>query len=205
MTEVNFQQLMNEAASAGFSTVPAGTYNAAITKCEAVPTKTGKPMLKTQFKIFGGPQDGRLVFTQFVLSADNANALGFFFRHMAALGLPSEYFAQNPPMDAVAAALLNRQATIDVVIKPYQGVDKNEISAIKPLQGAPAQAAAPVQAAVPVASVAPAPAPVPVAPPVASPPVAPAPVAPPAHPVPAPPVPVPAAPVVPPPPPAPNF
>lgn len=191
MTEVNFSALMAEAEKSGFTTVPTGTYNAVVTKCEAVPTKTGKPMLKTQFKIFGGPQDGRLVFTQFVLSADNPNALGFFFRHMAALGLPSEYFAQNPPMDQVAAALVSRQATIDVVIKPYQGVDKNEISAIKPLQGAPA-AAAPVQGAVPVAPATPS-----AAPPVPAPT---APVAPPVAP-PAPPMPV----APPPPPPAPNF
>lgn len=201
MTVINFSELMSSAGE-GFSPIPEGTYNAQVYKAEAAPSKKGKAMLRVQFKVLGGPQNDRIVFTNFTISPESPNALGFFFRHMAALGLSGEYFAQNPAMEQVAEALVGRQASITVNIEPYQGVPRNQIKDVKPMQGAPAMAAQPVaQAAAPVMPAAPPAAPVapPVAPP--APPAAPAVPAPPPGVV-APPAP-PAPPVAVPPPPAP--
>lgn len=193
MTTIDFGQLMKEAGE-GFKPIPNGPYTAEVAKCEAVTASTGKPMLKVQWRILGGPHEGRIVFDNIVLTAGNPNALAFFFRDMATLGLDSTYFAQNPPFDQVAAALMGRTATIEVGTKQYKGQDRNEVNGYKPSAGgqigipvaaapgfgpgqvpqaapvveqqviAPAQVA-PVQSIVPPAPVAPAPvAPAPVAP-----------------------------------------
>lgn len=203
MTTIDFGQLMKEAGE-GFKPIPNGQYNAEIAKAEAVTSSTGKPMLKTQARIIGGPHEGRIVFDNIVITAGNPNALSFFFRDMAALGLDAAYFAANPPFEQVAAALVGRQCIIDVGTKQYQGSDRNEIKSYKAATGGQigVPAAAPVAGfgpgvAPPQATPAPV-APAPVAPaPVAPAPVAPAPVAPVA---PAPVAPVAPAPVVVPPP-----
>lgn len=203
MTEVNFQQLMSQAGE-GFRPVPSGDYQAVWTKSEAAATKNGKAMIRGQFRIVGGPHDGRLVFNNFVISPENANALGFFFQHMEALGLSREYFNANPPMAQVAQMLEGRQATISVGVRQYNGSDQNDIKAVKPPQGGQIGGGAPAAVYGPGAAIPPA-APVQQVPaPASAPPAVPAP--PPGvvqQPPAAPPAP-PAAPV-PPPPPAPPF
>jgi hypothetical protein len=199
MTTIDFGQLMKDAGE-GFKPIAPGQYNAEVAKCEAVTSGTGKPMLKVQMRIIGGPSEGRIVFDNIVITAGNPNALMFFFRDMAALGLDAAYFAQNPPFEQVAAALLGRPCMINVGIKQYQGTDRNEVKNYAPISGG--QVGVPVAAApqfgpgqVPQAAPAPvvaAPAPAPV-PQVA----APAPVAPAPAPVPAPVAPAPVAPPVP--------
>jgi hypothetical protein len=203
MTTIDFGQLMKDAGE-GFQPVPSGPYNAQVVKAEATQTANGKPMIKIQLQIVGGPSDGRKLFDQFVISAGNPNALSYFFEHMAAFGLDRSYFASNPALELVAATMMGRQVMVSVGVKEYKGADRNEVQAYKPIgmggggipAGVPAAAAPSVA---PVAPVAPAPvAPAPVAAPVApvAAPVAPAPV--PAPVAPAPVAPVPAA-VVPPP------
>lgn len=213
MTTIDFGKLMQDAGE-GFQPVPTGPYNVQVVKSTAVTSSTGKPMIKVQLQIMGGPHDGRRLFDQFVISADNANALSFFFEHMAAFGLDRSFFAANPTMDVVAATLMNRQALVTVSIKQYKGSDKNEVDSYRPIMGGqigavgaapafgPGPGAAPAPVAPPPAAPIPVAAPVaPVAPPVAAPvapaAVAPAPVAPVAAPVAAPIAPV-AAPAAPP-------
>ena len=199
MTEVNFQALMSSAGE-GFKPVPSGDYQAVWTKSEATTSKGGKAMIRGQFRIVGGPHDGRLVFNNFVISPESANALGFFFQHMEALGLSRDYFNANPPMPQVAQALEGRQATITVGIRQYKGQDQNDITSVRPPQGgqigggAPAASygpgsippAAPVMqappAAPPVATSAEVPAPPPGVVQQPAPPAAPAPPPPPAPP-----------------------
>ena len=181
MTTIDFGKLMQDAGE-GFQPVPTGPYNVQVVKSSAVTSTTGKPMIKVQLQIMGGPHDARRLFDQFVISADNANALSFFFEHMAAFGLDRSFFAANPSMDVVAATLMNRQALVTVSIKQYKGSDKNEVDSYRPIMGgqigavgaAPAFGPGPSAAPTPVAP--PPAAPIPVAAPVA--PVAPAPVAP---------------------------
>jgi hypothetical protein len=193
MTTIDFQQLMKDAGE-GFQPVPTGPYNAEVAKAEAVMSSTNKPMIKVQLRIIGGPNEGRLLFDQFVITAGNPNALSFFFEHMAAFGLDRAWFAQNPPLETVAATLMGRQVMVAVGIKQFKGADRNEVQSYKPITGGqiggmtpanpgfgpsavPPQAAPPQAAPVAPAPVAPAPVPVaPVAP--APAPVAPAPVAP---------------------------
>lgn len=189
MTTIDFNKLMQDAGE-GFQPIPDGPYHVEVAKAVSEPTKTGKPMIRVQLRIIGGPHAGRLVFDQFVITADNPNALSFFFEHMAAFGLDRAFFAANPPMDQVAATLLNRQALIAVgtrtdgafagrnEVKKYSPPPMGQIGGMTVATAAPQVPATPPPAPAPVAQP-PAPAPVPPA-------AAPAQVAPPPVPQPAP-------------------
>jgi hypothetical protein len=128
---VNFNDLLKAADDAGFSVVPANEYEAEVATAEAKTTSGGKNQIVVRFKIIAGPQAGKSVFNNFVISPDNANALGFFFRHMAAMGLEREYFAANPPLSQAAAQLIGRKVTITVSIEQWNGQDRNRVNAIK--------------------------------------------------------------------------
>ena len=225
MAETTFADLVANAAegSGGATLIPDNVYPFFVESAKAETATTGKPMIVAKLVVVGGPYDGRWVYNNFVVSEDNGNALGIFFRHMEAMGLPQASIVQLGPvaygLPTLAEWMLNRQAMMVVGHRIWQQQPKNEVNDIRPLtavggvpsapavpaiapapvQAAPAPVAAPVPAQPPAAPVAPAavaPAPVaPVAPtPVA--PVAPQPVAPvaPAAPVVAAP-PLPAAPV----------
>jgi hypothetical protein len=189
---VNWSDLQKAAGeAAGFEPVPAGTYDVVVDSAQAKPTSSGKNMIAVKFKVENGPYVGKIVYNQFVLSPDNENALAFFFRHMAALGLGEGYFATQPPLERVATDLTGRRCQIKVSIRQWQSTDRNNVDAVAPpaggpvpvpavsntgLPGIPAAGPAPVTPGIP--SVTPAPAPS-VAP-------APAPVLPPPPPVPIP-------------------
>lgn len=169
MDAMNWGQLLQESGG-GFEPVPPNDYDVVVDSASHSETSTKKLMFKVKFKVMNGPYAGRPIWTNFVVSPENPNALGFFFQHMNALGLTKEYFLQNPPPDAIAAALVNRQARISVVHKTYQGSLRNEVKKIVAL-GAPAvagQMAAPMvppaAPAMPTPAPMPAPAPVPAAP-----------------------------------------
>jgi len=134
MTTIDFNALMKNAGE-GFQPVPTGPYNAQVAKTEATMSSTGKPMIKVQLQIIGGPHDGRRLFDQFVISADSPNALNFFFEHMASFGLDRSFFASNPTMEVVAATLMGRQILVSVGIKQYKGADRNEVQAYRPITG----------------------------------------------------------------------
>ena len=132
---VNFNDLLKAADDAGFSVVPANDYDAEVATAEAKTTSSGKNQIAVRFKITSGPQAGKSVFNNFVISPDNANALGFFFRHMAAMGLEREYFAANPPLAQAAAALVGRKVTITVSVEQWNGQDRNRVNAVKKAGG----------------------------------------------------------------------
>ncbi|MCA1806348.1 MAG: DUF669 domain-containing protein [Actinobacteria bacterium] len=143
MTSIDFNALMQEAGE-GFQPVPPGPYTIQVHKTEATTSSTQKPMIRAQLRIMGGPHDGRILFDQYTLTAGNPNALGFFFDTMAALGLDRQYFAANPPMQTVAQALLGRQANVQVAMKVYQGIDRNDVKSYRPVQGGMPPAQVPV-------------------------------------------------------------
>lgn len=186
MEEVNFGALLG-AASADFDPVPDGDYECQVVEAKASTTSTGKTMFVVKYNVLTGPHTNRKIFNNFTVSPENPNALGFFFRHMAAMGLTRDYFAQSPHPVHVAEALNGRRAKLKVGHREWGGVMRNDVKDVMAPTGsvaaAPAQQAGvpqmpgavamPPAAAAPVAPVAPV-APAPVAP-VAPPPVAPEP------------------------------
>lgn len=141
MTSVSWNDLQKAAGEAGFDPVPAGTYDVVVDTATAKKAGTGKDMISCQFKVKGGPYDGKTVFNQFVLSPENPNALAFFFRHMAAMGLGEAYFASNPQLERVAADLQGRECRITVSIREWNETMRNQVDAVAAPAGGPRAAA----------------------------------------------------------------
>lgn len=145
----SWDDLLNDAgdASGGFEVMPEGDYDFVVKEAVAKTASTGRQMYVIKAEVQGGPHDKRLVWHNFVLTTDNPSALGFFFRHMAVLGLNADYFKQNPADHHVADAMVGRSFRGQLGIRKYQGQDRNEIKAFFPARGAgvgapPAQAVA---------------------------------------------------------------
>jgi hypothetical protein len=133
MTNINFSDMLKAAGDAGFSVLPAGTYDAVVDTASNKQVSGGeKEAIAVQFKVENGPNAGQSCFNNFVISPDNANALAFFFRHMAALGLNEQYFQSNPPLQRVAADLIGRRCRIKVSIRQWQEQDRNQVDGILP-------------------------------------------------------------------------
>lgn len=143
MASFSWNDLQQAADDAGFGVIPAGEYEAVVKTAEHKKTGTGKDKIAVRFSVTGGPSSGKSVFNDFVISPDNGTALGFFFRHMKALGLGPDYFASNPDLGKVAGDLVGRNCVVVVGIRQWNEEDRNEIKGIKP-SGA---AAAPLTAA----------------------------------------------------------
>lgn len=162
MAQASFADLLKTAQDAGFSTCPPGTYDARIVASEVKSTAAGKDMIVVKFEVTGGPNGGRKIPNNFVISPENANALGFFFRHMRALGLDNAYFAANPSVHQVANDLINKTCRIEVATRTWNGEDREDIKRVMaPLGGVapsavtalPAQPVAPQPVAQPVDAV----------------------------------------------------
>lgn len=132
----NFTDLTKAAEDAGFTVLAKGDYDVEVVTAEAKVTGTGKPQIAVKLKVIAGPSTGKTLFNNFVITKENANALGFFFRHMAAFGLPIDYFNTNPPLAQVASQLVGKRATVSVSIRQWQGTDRNQVDGVKPLNGA---------------------------------------------------------------------
>jgi hypothetical protein len=134
---MNWKDLIDEAGGIDFTPVPAGTYNVVADKAEATTASTGKPMVKVVFKIEDGPQAGRLIYNNFVVSSDNPNALKFFFKHMAVFGMSTEFFDMNPSMGQVAGQVQGKRC--QVMLDPpreYGGSMQNgNVKAVMPPLG----------------------------------------------------------------------
>jgi uncharacterized protein DUF669 len=115
--------------------LPDGDYNVLVADADATRSANGKPMYKTKLRVIDGPKKDRLLLTQFTVSAENPFALRIFFQQMAAFGLTTDYFITNPPIEQVAANLLNRLATVTVSTREFQGSDRNQVDQVRPYQG----------------------------------------------------------------------
>lgn len=156
---ISWSQLVNEAGTADqFEAVPAGPYLLKVESATAKTASTGKKMFAIKYRIQGGPHNNRVIFNNIVLTTDNANALGYFFRNMAAHGLDRSYFASDPSDDQIVNALRDREVRADLGIRQYNGENQNEI---KNYYAAASQGGAPQPGA---AAQPPAPAPQPPAP-----------------------------------------
>jgi hypothetical protein len=162
---LNFAQMYKN--SAGDEAVPAGQYDVQVTKATHKMTTTGKPMLQLVAKTVGGPSAGKGLFDNMVITSDNEKAMYYFFKDLDAHGVGSDFFATNPNLDQICAALVGTNAAWDVSVQasgPYAG--RNEIKGkSKSMAGgggvvatpAPAQPAPAVPAQPPAAPVAPTP------------------------------------------------
>ena len=119
-----------------------GWYDVRVTKAEATEASTGSPMIKVQFQVIDGPQAGRMLFTNLVLS-ENAFALSLFFKRMDALGLDGAFFdsltgADSDPaqgLPIVANNLVGRLVSVELGTRVYQGTERNEVNNYRKFNG----------------------------------------------------------------------
>lgn len=129
MSSFSFKQLQDQAKEAGIGEpLPPGRYTVKAVEATAGRTKAGdKDKIDVKFSVVSGPHANRKLFNQYTISPDNNNALAFFFRHMAAFGLGSDFFASEPTIQQVASALIDKVVDVDVIIDTYDNQDRNKI------------------------------------------------------------------------------
>lgn len=132
MSTIDFNTAMQRAKTVSFDPLPDGPYDVVCIESEAVTTSTGKPMIKAKWQVENGPQSGRKVYDQYVFSADNDNALSFFFQHMRFFGLDEAFFSQIGSMEQVATALPGRRCRLQLGTRMWEGQPRNEVKKIMP-------------------------------------------------------------------------
>lgn len=166
-TNVNFGEILSEVSEApDYSPLPEGDYDLTVMSCDVAVTSTGKNMLKIKTQVVSGEYMNRFVWDNLVISPDNKKAMGIFQGKLNALGFSPEYLKQNnPTLEIIADALVNRNFRGKVGQSEYQGKTRNELRAYYP---ATTQSAPPVamDASIPSPTPTPAGAAVPPPPPV---------------------------------------
>lgn len=140
MATVNWNQYIKAAEEAGesmdeFTPLPAGTYEVKVLEAKAVKTKNGsKDMFKVTFVVDGGPNAGRRLWANLVISPESPKAMAIVMRQLGALGARPlmEAGASN---EQIAAGLKDALATIKVSVGEYQNKPKNEVDSIAGRQG----------------------------------------------------------------------
>jgi hypothetical protein len=106
---------INFAKVKGLEPLPVGVYNATITKAEVGESKKGNQKIDIQWKVEGGPADGRIIFDTLTFTEKA------MFRVKATLkGLG---FADNFNGDVKPEMLLGKTAKLVVDIQAGEGVD----------------------------------------------------------------------------------
>jgi hypothetical protein len=132
MSTMRWDEWLKASDESGFSAVPAGEYDLYISTAEAVQSSSGKDMIKMTFVIESGPHEGSKIFSNMVISPESPAALGFLIRKLAALGIDREYLSANPSLEQVASQLENRRCTAKVIVREWNGSDRNDVDALKP-------------------------------------------------------------------------
>lgn len=121
MAEATWGELMKSAQIAS-EPIPEGQQNVKIIDAQATKTSAGdKLMFRIKLEILDGPAVKRRLTTNQVVSPENGAALAIFFRSMEAIGLDANFFAGDPNPDQVAAAMLNRQASVIIKHGSWNG------------------------------------------------------------------------------------
>lgn len=111
--------------------LPAGKYDAKVTKATATESAKGKMQYKLTFTIDGGPHNGEPLSNTITLSPENETTLRYFFRDLAALGITEEFLDSNPEPEQVAAAMVGVAVSLTVEIGEWLDEPRNEVKGIR--------------------------------------------------------------------------
>lgn len=172
MSSINWADLVKDAgdtASGNYEPLPDGDYDLKVIEVKSTVTASGKTMFKLTTEVQGGAYNKRRIWDNLVVSPENKNALAIFFGKMAALGVPREYFNNNPSNAQIEASLDGKSFRAKVGSRTWNGDKRNEITkyyigTAGAAVSAPAVAPNTAGAAVPPPPPAPAPAPAPASP-----------------------------------------
>lgn len=138
MPNLGWDSLLAAAGDAGkaFEPLDDAAYNFVITKPEIGQSKTGKKSIGITAIVESGPHAKRRVWHTWYISPESANALAYFFREMAVLGLDQEFWAGNPSDEKIIAGLNNRRFVGTTKVEEYNGKKKNVIDSFAAPVGA---------------------------------------------------------------------
>jgi hypothetical protein len=128
-------QKIAQTADVSWEVLPSGEYLGKVVEVGTTPSAGGKRMWTIKFEVAEGPKAGAKVWNRITLSPENPNALAFFFKDMAALGITMEVLQHDPSDEQIAQMMTDRMVWLKVGIKPYQGTDRNEVLGMKAHQG----------------------------------------------------------------------
>lgn len=132
MADMNWSDMRKNA-----TTILEGEFSIVFAKAEAGESQNGKPMVKCQLKIEGGPSAGRMIFHNFIVSPESQFAMKRFFEDLETLGLDEAYFAKQPSMEQIASDLLGKGATVVLRKgKEYRGTSREEVAEWKSVTSA---------------------------------------------------------------------
>lgn len=146
-TNVNFGEILSDVSQApNYSPLPEGDYDLTVMSCDVATTSTGKYMLKLKTQVASGAYERRFLWDNLVISPENPKAMNIFQGKLNAMGFSPEYLRQNnPTLEVIADALVNRNFRAKVGQSEYQGKMRNELKAYYPAQAqAQAQSAPPM-------------------------------------------------------------
>lgn len=99
-------ELMQQADTVKFEKLEAGQYTFFVKSATKAQSTNGSDMIKIVYVVEGGPKQGRyLTINQFIPDGSNPNATSAFFRVMKGHGLDTAFFATEPSLDGVCAAM----------------------------------------------------------------------------------------------------
>jgi hypothetical protein len=134
MASIDYGELAKTAGK-GFEPLPLGQYEVEVSNAEFKVASTGSPMYKVELSVETGPNAGRKLWTNLVLTDRSA---GIFFAKMRAFGLDTAFFAALPAEDTearICQALVGRHALVTVKHREYQGQTQNEVDKVAPRAG----------------------------------------------------------------------
>jgi hypothetical protein len=134
VTEINWADLHRDA-----TTILEGDFPVVVSESVATKSSNDKPMIKVKLRVESGPKAGQTLFSQFVLSAENPNAMRIFFGQMSIFGLDSAFFARNASasLEVIAQALVGRRAIAVVEAREWNGTQRENIKEYKKALGGP--------------------------------------------------------------------
>ena len=134
MSTINWASLHKDA-----TTILEGEFTVVVVESVATKSSNDKPMIKVKHRVESGPKAGQTLFDQFVISAENGNAMRIFFGQMAIFGLDSGFFQRNSnaPLETIAQALLGRRAVAVVEPREWNGTLRETIKEYKKALGGP--------------------------------------------------------------------
>lgn len=130
MSTLNWGDLIKEAGESGnYDPLPDGDYDVVVVEATHKMTQSGKTMFSVKAQVEGGAHNKRLVWDNLVVSPDSPLALGIFFKKMHALGVPRDYFLQQPaPTNAQIEQIISgKRFRAQVGTRTWNGSKKNEI------------------------------------------------------------------------------
>ena len=172
MSSINWADLVKDAGESSignYEPLPDGDYDLKVIEVKSTVSASGKTMFKLTTEVQGGAYNKRRIWDNLVVSPENKNALAIFFGKLQALGVPREFFSNNPSNAQIETAIDGKLFRAKVGSRTWNGDKKNEITKyyVNPAGvavSAPAVSPSTAGAAVPPPPPAPAPAPAPASP-----------------------------------------